>query len=79
MVRLNNWAQGYKSIFMLNSGELEILNAHKYENIKKIQHFSGSGKPRMLFFPLINVKMPTVVGSFNICEHEKFHAQLSPA
>ena len=32
--------------------------------------------PRMLFFPLINVKMPTIVGIL-IYEQEKFHAQLS--
>ena len=29
--------------------------------IKKYQHFSGSDKSRMLFFLLINVKMPTIV------------------
>ena len=46
---------------MLNSVEHEILNAHKYKNIKKFG-FLGSAKPRMLFFPLINVKMPTIVG-----------------
>ena len=43
--------------------EHEILNAHhKYENIKKFGFFLGSDKPGMLFFPLINVKMPTTVG-----------------
>ena len=45
-----------------NQADHEILNAHKYENIKKFSYFSGSDKPIMLFFPLINVKMPTVVG-----------------
>ena len=46
----------------LNSVEHEILNAYKYMyiNIKKFSLFLGSGKPRMLFFPLINVKMPTI-------------------
>ena len=47
--------------------------------------FLGADKPRMLFFPLINVKMPTIVGiltanncwHFNIYEQEKNHAQLS--
>ena len=34
--------------------------------------FCGSERPRMLFFLLINAKMP-----FNIYEPEKFHAQLS--
>ena len=43
---------------MLNSIEHDILNAHKYKNIKRF----GSDKPRMLFFPFINVKMPTIVG-----------------
>ena len=47
---------------MLNSVEHEILNAHKYKNIKKFSFFSDSDKPRMLFFLLINVKMPTIVG-----------------
>ena len=31
-----NWARGYKTIFKLNSVEHEILNAHKYKNIKKL-------------------------------------------
>ena len=31
----NNWPRGYKTFFILNSVEHEILNAHKYENIKK--------------------------------------------
>ena len=50
---------------MLNSAEHEIINAHKYKNVKKFS-FLGSGKPRILFFPLINIKMPA-----------NFHAQLS--
>ena len=29
--------RGYKTFFMLNSVEHEILNAHKYKNIKKIR------------------------------------------
>ena len=63
---------------MLNSVEHEILNAHKYNNIKKFG-FSGLDKPRMLFFSLINVKMPTVVGIFTLMSRKnlKFHAQLS--
>ena len=54
--------------FILNSAEHEILNAHKYKNINKV--FSGSDKPRMLFFQLINVEMPTFVGILNIYEQE---------
>ena len=29
------WPRGYKTFVMLNSIEHEILNAHKYINIKK--------------------------------------------
>ena len=59
-------------------------------NIKfqEIQLFSGSDKPRMLFFMLINVKMPTIVGilifmsrkNFMLClvEHEKSFITLGP-
>ena len=32
-------ARGYKTFFMLNSVEHEILNAHKYKNIKKFSFF----------------------------------------
>ena len=46
---------------MLSSDEYEILNAHKYKKYVEIYHFSGSYKPRMLFFLLINVKMTTIV------------------
>ena len=31
--------RGYKTCFMLNSVEHEILNAHKYKNIKKLGFF----------------------------------------
>ena len=33
------WPWGYKTFFMLNSVEHEILNAHKYKNIKKFGFF----------------------------------------
>ena len=51
--------------------------------IKNIEKFSflGSDKPRMLFFPLVKVEMPTIVGiltfmgrknfMLNRVEHEK--------
>ena len=54
-------ARGYKTFFMLNSAEHEILNAHKYKKSQEIQHFLGSDKLIMLFFMFINVKMPTIV------------------
>ena len=41
--------QGYKTFFVLNSSEHEILHAHKYKNIKEFGFFLGSDKPRMLF------------------------------
>ena len=56
-----DWPRGYKTFFMLNSVEHEILNAHKCKNVKKFG-FLGSGQPRILFFPLIDVKMPTING-----------------
>ena len=31
--------RGYKKKFMLNSAEHEILNSHKYKNIKKFSFF----------------------------------------
>ena len=44
------WPRGYKTFFMLNLVEHEILNAHKYKKYQEIQLFSGSYKPRMVFF-----------------------------
>ena len=64
--------RGYKTFFMLNSDEHEILNAHKYKNIKKFSFFSDSDKPRMLFFLLLNVKMPTIVGIFTFMCRKNF-------
>ena len=59
---------------MLNSVEHEILKAHtcKYKTIKKSNIFLGSDKPRMLFFPLINVKMPTIVGILTFMNRKNF-------
>ena len=34
--------------------------------------FSGSYKPRMLFFRLINVKMPTIVGILTFMRRKNF-------
>ena len=68
--------QGYKTFFMLNSGENEILNAYKYKNIKKFS-FLGLDTPRMLFFLLINVKMPKIVGILTLMSRKKVYAQLS--
>ena len=54
-----------------NSVEHELLNAHEYKNIKKFD-FLGSDKPRMLFFPLINFKMPTIVGILTFMSRTNF-------
>ena len=35
------WPRGYKTFFVLNSVEHEILNAHKYKNIKKFGIFKA--------------------------------------
>ena len=61
-------------IFFITSvpAEHEILNAHKYKTIKKFSFFSGSDKFRMLFFLLINVKMPTIVGILTFMSRKKF-------
>ena len=74
-------ARSYKTFFMLNSVENEILKAHKYKNIKKFSYFSNSDKPKMLLFLFIYVTMPTIVGiltfmsrkyfMLNWVEHEK--------
>ena len=48
-------SQGYKTFFMLNSVQHEILDAHKYK-ISRNSAFLCLDKPRMLFFTLINVK-----------------------
>ena len=53
------------------STEHEILNAHKYKFIKK-SAFSGSDKPGILFFLLINVKMPTIVGILTFMNRKNF-------
>ena len=57
-----NWTRGYKTFFMLNSVEREILNANKYKNINSLRFIFSADKPNMLFLPLISVKMPTIVG-----------------
>ena len=36
-----DWPRGYKTCFVLNTVEHEILNAHKYKNIKKFGLFNA--------------------------------------
>ena len=52
--------------FMLNSTEHEILNAHKYKNIKKLSIFQVQ----------ISLEWHHC-WHFNIYQQENFHAQLS--
>ena len=61
--------------FMLNLAEHEILTAHKYKTSRNTVFFficSGSDKPRMIFFLLINVNMPTVVGILTFMSRKTF-------
>ena len=39
---------------------------------QEIQHLSGSDRPRMLFFPLINVKIPTINGILTFMSRKNF-------
>ena len=39
---------------------------------QEIQLFSDSDKPKMLFFLLINVKMPKIVGILTLMSRKKF-------
>ena len=57
---------------MLNSVEHEILNAHKYKNIKKFGIFKAQLSVECYFSPLIYVKMPTIVGILTSMSGENF-------
>ena len=70
-----------KTVFMLNSVGHEILNAHKYKNVKKCGLYSAQ-----VGLECININMRPIVGiltyanncwNFKIYEREKFHTQLS--
>ena len=57
---------------MLNSVEHEILNAHKYKNFKKFGLFKVQLSLECDFFPLIDAKMPTIVGILTVMSRENF-------
>ena len=57
---------------MLNSAEHEILNAHTYIEISRNLAFLVSVELIMLFFPLIHVKMPTIVGILTFMSGKNF-------
>ena len=64
--------RSYRTFFMLISFEHEILNAHKSKKYtEEIRPLLGSVMPNMLFFPLINVKMPTIVGILTVMSRKK--------
>ena len=66
--------RSYKTFFMLNSAEHEILNVHKYiENLCIVQ---AQISLECHFFPAPNVKMLNC-WHFEIYEQGKFHAQLN--
>ena len=56
---------------MLNSAEHKILYVISI-NISSNSAFSGSDKPKNLFFLLMNVKVPTIVGILTFIYQEKF-------
>ena len=65
-------ARCYKTFSMLNSAEYEIKNAHKNKIIKKSSFFSRLDNLRMLFFQLINIKMPTTVSISTFMSRKNF-------
>ena len=69
---LTGQTRGYKTFSKLNLAEHEILNAQKYKNIKKLSFL----QPRMLFFMLINVKRPTIVGILTFVSRKNFMLSL---
>ena len=64
--------QGYNILFMFNSAEHEILNDHKYKNIKKLSIFQAQISLECYFFLLISIKMPTIVGISTFMSRKKF-------
>ena len=68
--------RGYKTFFVLNSVEHEILNARMYKNIKKF----GLFKAQLIlecYFSAHKCLNANNCWHFNIYEREKVHAQLS--
>ena len=68
-------ARGYKTFFMLNSANHEIVNAHKYKNIKKLSISQAPISLECYFSCQLGLKCQRCL-DFNIYEHEKVHAQL---
>ena len=70
--QIKTWPGVYKTFFMVNPAEHEILNAHKYENIKKFSFFQAQISLECYFFQLISVKVPTVVGILTLMSRKNF-------
>ena len=70
-----SWPRGYKTFFMLNLVEHEILNAHMYKDHRKFSTFSGSEKLILLLILFIIVGILTFMSKknfmLNLIEHEK--------
>ena len=62
---------GYKTFSLFNSVEHEILMLVSIK-ISSNSAFLGSDKPRMLFFPLIHVKMSKIVGILTFMSRKNF-------
>ena len=60
------------SNYKFNSVEHEILNAHKYKNIKKFGLFKAQLSLECYFFPLIHVQMPKIVGILTYMSGKNF-------
>ena len=60
--------RGYKTFFVL---KYKILNAHKYENIKKFGLFKAQLSLEC-YFSQLHVKMPTIVGISTFMSGENF-------
>ena len=69
--------RGYKTFFVLNSVEHEILYAHKYKNIKKFGLFKAQLSLECYFSRSYMLKNANNCWHFNIYKRGKFHAQLS--
>ena len=74
ILSVDNRPRGYKTFFVLNSVEHEILNVHTYKNVKKF----GLFKAQLSYFSRsYMLKCQHMCWHFNIYERGKFHAQLS--
>ena len=67
-----DWPLGYKTFFVPDSAEHEIERLISIKITRNSAFFSGSDKPIMLFFLLIDDKMPTIVGILTYMSGENF-------